>query len=87
MAKKQKQDLTEEVMVEQVEQQEQQEQQEETKYEYPKLEQSVLRMYAPLLFKVQPEIFDGAFYGLEGNYSVPEAREIIKNYLKREIKN
>lgn len=45
-----------------------------------------LRRNAMHLFRVNPEIVDGALYGAEGkDYSITEAQSLITAYLQREV--
>lgn len=59
----------------------------ETKLSEPALEMEVWRMYSPMLFKVQPEIFDGAFHGKSGQFTKTECLDIIKEFLNKPILN
>ena len=45
-----------------------------------------LREACVTLFNISSSTFDGAAYGLEGEYTVEEMRQIINDWLKKEVK-
>lgn len=44
-----------------------------------------LREACVTLFDISPSTFDGAAYGLEGEYTVEEMRGIINDWLNKEV--
>lgn len=52
-----------------------------TKYDVAKLRECCFSVLG-----VTSSTFDGAFYGLEGQYSLDEAKDIIAKFLNKEVK-
>ncbi|MDO7787127.1 hypothetical protein [Desulforamulus aquiferis] len=52
----------------------------------PKFDIASLRKHCKELFGVQPEVFDGAFHFVKGEFTKAEANRKIKDFLKKEVK-
>ena len=60
--------------------------QEKSSVPAPKFTVEKLRQNCQKLFNVSQSTFDGAVYGLSGEYTVPEMKKIISSWQNKEVK-
>lgn len=61
------------------------EKQENKSIQSTKFEVAELRKHCRQLFQVNPEVFDGAFFGVIGKFTKSEAKKKIDTFLKKKV--